>query len=694
MLNSILIRRRRSVHLMAGCNDLPASLVGTILHNLATYGYTLHPDVVYRLRTLAEADAEQFHAEVISAVRELVGANQTYQPMYPNFPKQVMEASEAELYINAIMHYLGDWLGIRILPDYKIEERPPLFEETEPVVLGLMEEEDIHKMFSNLMASRTSISQTDQADLRWYVGEYAGNLQLPSEIHNKEVLAFLTGLVGLEPLASCFKTATDLLRVAVSLSDGDVSLATRTKFRSFRRAERRFFLRRLNELKNPVSDMARHRGAWIRLGERLHPGEFRKRYPSAFQAFQRMRDGKTIETDRSRVEESLALGDVPAALLELRRSPGDLARRLDHLLRLDREHHAQVLEQFVAGLDKISTPVLLQVASHFEYRPDPDRLRAVFPKGQVAKLKALPSNGVPLPAEVCHQVVQHCQDALISRFSELPKLGKVYLDTALSGYTVPFSQRSASRALRTVSRGSRVHFGDKNTLRFFIWWRDLEEPGDYYKTRVDVDLSVVFYDADWKYLSHVSYTQLKGAGVYHSGDITSAPEGACEFIDMNLAKVRDRGVRYALPSVLSYSRQKFTDMPECYFGWMSRARPNSGEIFEPRTVEQRVDLSTDLRICIPAVFDLQARDLLWADIALRSDKCFANNIESNEQSLALMGKALTEMRKPNLWFLFMCHVMARAEKLVDSPEEADLVFSPTEGVTPYDIDQIMGEWLV
>ena len=45
--------------------------------------------------------------------------------MYPNFPSQVMEMEEAELYINAMMHYLGRWFGVRILPNY--EKPVPFF---------------------------------------------------------------------------------------------------------------------------------------------------------------------------------------------------------------------------------------------------------------------------------------------------------------------------------------------------------------------------------------------------------------------------------------------------------------------------------------------------------------------------------------------------------------------------------------
>ncbi|MFD2349516.1 hypothetical protein ACFSTC_09245 [Nonomuraea ferruginea] len=69
---------------------------------------------------------------------------------------------------------------------------------------------------------------------------------------------------------------TDVLRLACALSGGDVTLATPTRFRSFRRAERRALLRALDAVATPakLGDVPRHRERWKRLGERLHPHEY------------------------------------------------------------------------------------------------------------------------------------------------------------------------------------------------------------------------------------------------------------------------------------------------------------------------------------------------------------------------------------------------------------------------------------
>ncbi|MGK0358146.1 MAG: hypothetical protein ACI9U2_000429, partial [Bradymonadia bacterium] len=327
-------------------------------------------------------------------------------------------------------------------------------------------------------------------------------------------------------LTQYFKTATDILRLAVVMSEGDVSLAEVVKFRLVTRAERRLLLALLNRCRSPIEDMFRYPKRWIRLGERLHPGEYAKRFPHAFKAFKAVRAGDRPETFNSRVEAAFEAGKLDEALEILTARPGELARRMDHLLRTHPRPSA-VIAAFVGGTARMATPLLLQVMAHFRARHQGmPKLRAFFPKGESARMKPLPFTLPDLPDGAAQAVEQACKAALIERFSALPALGKVYVDPDLNDCLVPFSQRSASRALRTLVRGSRLPLPEGTTIRFFLWWKEGvvngRATGD-----VDIDLSAVMYDPDWGYLEHISYTNLKSAKYqsFHSGDITEAPDG-------------------------------------------------------------------------------------------------------------------------------------------------------------------------
>lgn len=698
--NSILLRRRRKIIVPHGAGSLPMEMVATINKNLEGLGYTFSASVLEALAKLDEQQAAEFYKETVAVLQELKGLKR-YRPMYPNFPRQVMEAGAAELYMNAIIHYgtvaLSDALGDKRrrlvwLPEFRKNKREPLNEQVKLTIIELGTEDDLRQMFARMISSKSSLSKTDREDLAWFAANY--ELQLPEVVPNKEVLAFVGGLQPQHPeLKKHIKTATDVLRLAVAMSGGDVSLAENTKFRNFSRGERKALLSLLENCGNVTEDMMRWRGPWLRLGEKLHPGEYAKRFRRTAQSFYVVRNELPFETFNSRIETAIRSRKLVEAIDLLRNRPGEFARRLDHLVRLDPGDDI-VVSHFAEVANRISTPVLLQVIAHFKNRLLPHDLRIFFPKGELAKVMAIKYNLPPISPQTCQQLVQISEGLLIERFSKLPALGKVYVDPELYAYLVPFSQRSANKSLRTLVRGSRIQLpADGETIRFFLWWSEGEVAGKP-TGRVDLDLSAVMLDSEWLYKEHVSYTNLRSTAYRscHSGDITSAPHGACEFIDIDMPSVVRYGGRFVVMAIKAYTGQHFVNLPECKAGWMIRKEPDSGEVFEPSTVEDRIDIASDSRICIPVILDLHERVAIWADLALKKHPYYVNNVEGNLPQMALLGKSITEVIKPDLFSLFTLHARARGT-LVNSETDADTVFSLTKGITPYDLERIVAEFL-
>lgn len=737
------------------------SQLGTFLSNILDLNYTFSEKAIEQMQLLSTEQLQEFYAEFLPTLKSLRGADKDFNPMYPNFPAQVMEAGEAELFVNAIVHYVLGWL-----PVYDKDQRPLLLarEHPKPIVLELGNEAGFRQICTKLLAAKSSLSENDKAVVQWffqnYKNEAATFLPTPEQLTFKENVALAatcllkyTSYNAVEIIGRYIKTATDVLRLAVGMSGGDVSLAKPSKFRQFSRPERRLLLALLDAQSNASEDVLRYPEQWKRLGERLHPGEMQNKYPKAYAAIQLAREPKTktFTTYRSRVETLLAtlhaanqpkdalrlpvnrssklaqqletavralpeekqadlLADVGSesgqsqklaansvnieGFLKLLASrPGEFARRLDYVLRLvPTEKQEIVLASFSSVADQVATPVLLQVLTHFKYRASSE-IRAVFPKGNVAKVQAL-ENELPIIADaICNQVVEICRTALITRFKALPPLGQVWINPELANYTVPFSQRSANKSLHTVSRGSRLPLGEGSTVRFFLWWKEGTVAGKY-TDRVDIDLSAVIYSADWQYQSHLSYTNLREAKYQaaHSGDIVSAPDGACEFIDLDIESMLKRGGRYVVMMVNSFTRQPFITIPECFAGWMMRSQPKSGEIFEPATVQNKVDIASDTIICLPAILDLLERKAIWADIGLKAAPRW-NSFESNKHSTGLMLKAIATMHKPDLYELFSLHAKARGT-LVSEPEQADFKFDVASGeVTPFDIDIVRAVYL-
>jgi hypothetical protein len=732
-LEIYLTKTRKVIVRGSGARPASPAAVASFDRNLLSLGFVCSPELTGALAGLSEEDLGDLYRQIVPVLQQMTGAHRTFRPMYPNFPRQVMEASDFELYRKAITHYWAaavrdvaqgqprlfggrlmdgasptptpiDTLNVPLqwLPEYAVEAREALPEqEVSLKVIDLGDEADFWTVFTRLAGSNGSLSESDKAVIQWFVENQRDGipLHLPPTIPQKENLTFLVGSLLKHEiptyLTPYLKTATDVLRVAVVLSGGDVSLATPGKFRRFKRPERRFLLDALEAIPAVTEDMLRRPEVWKRLGRELRPGDYASRYPKTLKAFDVVRNGGPFETFNGRVEAGLIHRDVPAVTELLKTRPGDFARRFDHLLRTAGDRADVALNGFKAVAHKVSTPVLLQVHAHFKNRDRATGHRAFFPKGSVAKVQVIDETLPPLP--VIHSaegepldkhIARFVRETLVRRFRSLPSLGKVYVDEGLRSQNVPFAQRSASKALRTISRGSRLALPACDTIRFFVWWT--EPKGE----RTDIDLAAVFFGGDWKRLGDVSYYNLKEWGSAHSGDITSAPDGAAEFIDLHLPTVREKGVRYVAMVIYSFTQQAFKDLPECFAGWMARRQVQSGEVFEARTVRDKIDIAGDTTVNVPLIIDLQEKQVVWADIALKS-RGPINNSRKNGESLVLMGKAVTGLVKPTLYDLFDMHAEARGTARCSEAAqgEADTVFSLHRGITPFDADRIMSEFM-
>ena len=703
-MNQILIRRKHKVLVEAGNNtETTESYVCTIMRNVESLGYTFSKELYDRLLSIPLEELFSFYKILVAELKENLGADVVYQPMYPNFPKSVMEAEEIALYLNAIVHYwtYGIWI-----PSETKEERLPLFDETKVTVLELGSMKDLEDIFNNLCQSSTSLSVTDQGDLIWMFQHL--DVTLPEEIPFKENAALLGKLYlensphpSAKKLQPFCKTATDVLRLITAMSDGDISLSQNTRYRSFKRFERRLLLELLESCNGLEEDMLRYKNNWIRAGERLHPGEYAC-YKRVSKAFDKLRNKGEIKTFQSRLEQAFSENDYDAALRLLKRRPGEFARKLDMLLRKC-ERYEKILNAFKEVAPNISVPVLLQIREHFIHRNEVQNIRVAFPKGSLARSHVIEAATSPIKEEICTEVARICEHALVSIFQVREPMGKVYLSPEFQNYTVPFSQRSASKALHTITRGSCLKLEETTKIiRPFIWWTN-EEIGDSYGSeRVDLDLSAAIFDENWKYLKHISYTNLRSAdfGSYHSGDIIDGGDvngdGACEFIDTDIDAVTKNGGRYLVYQVYAYTSTPFCNLPHAMFGWMERENGETGEIFEPKTVRQKLDLASNSCVSIPVIFDCVTREMIWCDMSLSIDGCSYQyggiNVESNLHGVTATCYAMVNIKKANLYDLIQLHIRARGEE-VFSKEEADLVFDLEDGITPYDTDVFMGQYL-
>jgi len=690
-INAIYLRRAQKVILPKGTAGLAdVSLIATAMKNIESLGYTFSKDVIVDLITSDSADVVHFVNEITATLKTLLGDNVRHRPMYPNFPQQVMNASEAELYVNAMLHYLGSAIGVSILPVYEKANRPELAHKQPLKIIEKGSEVDFQKLILNLATSKVSFNEVDRADLKTVLE--TSTIRFGGDIPNKENLAYLATLDI--SFTAQFKTATDVLRYAVALSGGDISLAEKTRFKKFKKAERREILGLLNGLDGViVEDMLRYKSEWKRLGEILHPGEYASRFPKAADAFDVLRNDKPFETFNAKTERLIKDGQVVEAASHLSARPGEFARRLDQLLRTATKPAAAViLDLFDRRAAEVSSSVLLQTRAHFLNR-DSDGLRVFFPKGNVAKFTAVTDERKHIEEVFTNDVVDITTRALSVIYGENESLGRVFIDPELKGYLIPFGNRSASAGVKTLARGTRMKLPESKVVRFFTHWKNIDNKDRYYGGgRVDIDLSAGLLDENFSTRGQVAYYNLRELGGVHSGDITDAPDGASEFIDINIDQAVKAGHRYVYMSILSYTGQSFKEIPELFAGFMGREDAGSGEIYEPKTVLNKIDITLDGRNCVPLIIDLVEREVIWTDMSMPSSRYRPNNIASNKSGLELLSEALVTRKAPTLFDLFTIHAESRGA-LVDTREDADVVFALDGDITPFDTELILSEFV-
>jgi hypothetical protein len=669
-----------------------------VIAELVRNGFSPTAGLVEALMRATLKRLTHIHRNVLPVICRLKGADVTHQPMYPNFPQQVMEASYTELFMNAVMHYVseGTWL-----PTYRTQLREFSLEGNFTEI-GVISQTDFRGIFRKILESKESISDYDKETLNWFMDNQRSQVLIPDPIPYKENMCTFAALLierdRFETLEQLPKTATDVLRIATVLSGGDASLCANVKFRSFPKKLRRALSAAIERVANP-DDILRHKNKWVRLFHGLHVGDFSEKL---FNLAKFVRGGQKQKTFNGMIQGFIDQGAYFTAADTLKQRPGEFARRLDHFMRTAPYGQGKAIaDMFMSVAGEVETRVLLQLMGRLNPTASRER-RVVFPKGKAQKAITLKGH-VPQWRDVDPASVRTRLSALLAdRFAKLEPLGNVYVDPDLHGCPLPTQQRSASEGLFQVARGTHMPIGEKDTLRFFIYWIGR-----------DIDLSATLHGEDFGVKGQLSYTNLRVSnivGACHSGDITQAPTGASEFIDIPIAKALSRGIRYIVMNVFVYSGPEFDEHKRVFAGWMTRESPQSNEVFDPKTVMQRVDLTSHSRNAIPVVFDLLERKAIWADLTTKGRSANfeapitlgnfpiginsqGNNVESNKSTIEEVLAAIVNLdSKVSLGELFALHGMARGT-IVDTVEEADAVFSMTKGITPYNVTEINAEYL-
>ncbi|MFM9705966.1 hypothetical protein [Streptomyces galilaeus] len=646
---------------------------------LTSVGFKLSAELLQRLSGLSEAAVVHTAGRTLRTVSEMVGDHVRHNAYFIDFPANVPDTEEfwmrcvtkaladdasRQNVLTQLAHGVLDLLSLPAYGRYQHTYEELLAAQDELIAaagdrvtvlhLGRDLDDELTDLYLALAGSTTPLGEDHLRDLKALAERCASGPQ-PESIPVRENRAVVNEARLAAGADLLLDTVTDVLRLACALSGGDVTLQEPTRFRALSRPARRALLAGLDAVvaANPakLADVHAHRERFKRLGERLHPHEY-PRWPHAADVFAVARGEKEARSFDSRVEKLLDEYDVLGAVRLLTSAPGKLFRALDLLLRIaaDQEVRDAVLAAAVQVAPEVSGRVVLSVREHFQNRERETAEPRIF-VNRLGRGWVTPDDRRPVPAADRDRLIAALDTELRRR---LPAPDRVLLGPDVLDVALPLSGRATAAGLGVLPRGS-VSAVDGERLRFFVYWKETED-------RTDYDLSALLLHSDYSTDSWLSYTSLRAVGGVHSGDVTEAPDGASEFIDLSLDRVRST---FIVPQVNIFSGESFEEAEESFFGFMLRDGEQKGRPFEPRTVRMKSELRGAGRVALPLVFrreDDGRWRAKWLHLYLKGISA-ANRVEENQVSVSKVVRALVE--REHLTVRYLIGLMSDGTTAVD-----------------------------
>ncbi len=579
--------------------------LATIFGNLTYYGYTLSERAARHLATCAQDALIVWWEALEPALKARTGEDRPMAEMvvYKNFPAEVLAMGEVDYWARQCLMYLG-------LPSdlfaQKPKPRPDLDEAFEVTVLHEGGAEDLRAVYTSLLGLPARWMARQWGEVRALSAALPGPTNL-SEVAFKENMAMLAAYVVDEELAVRVHTATDVLRVAVAMSEGDASLRTSSPLRSFKRRERRVLLGMMEVLKADAlrEDVARRPEQFKRLFHQLHPGDYAEHYPQVVAVYDELYNGMEIATFASRLEAAFEREDAKVALALLGQRPGEFMRRVH--MAIDR-FGLRAAEAFAEVVPKLQTIQLLKIERYLETTND-RTWRMFAPQGDWSRVQVVAQDASrQLDGDALGTVLGAIHRELRARLSEVtpaidldPRTRRVVLQTNDSDLT-------------SYGRGTRFPLPDEVTfVRTGSYWESGPTSGNIW-----YDNGWNFFDAAWTSMGACAWNQPKfrGDAAIFSGDPTNSTEykgRACQLIDLNLDALAEHGVRYAVWNLLCYSYRSFNSAEDVFATLQWGHDPQAGALLEPRRAQLAFPVQGDNLTKYIAYLDVQARELVYMD---------------------------------------------------------------------------------
>lgn len=247
-----------------------------------------------------------------------------------------------------------------------------------------------------------------------------------------------------------------------------------------------------------------------------------------------------------------------------------------------------------------------------------------------------------------------CFDKIAGHYKATEKLGKVYIDPRFYRVAMPVNTSASGKGIDVPATGTRLPISGTK-IRSFVHWEHA----------FDIDSSTIYEHADGtlRAINFCSYydRNYEGAARF-SGDITG-PAGT-EYFDLDLESLKSQGVKRVVFTFHGYGST--LDKGEIYCGYQNKTDFNT-EAWDPKNIELKIHVKGEKRAYVAFAIDLETMEVIVLNL-MRDEDNRVVNAKDFEAIKAFMDPVKLELNMGLIaeW---------RATELVETPEEADVVFA-------------------
>lgn len=638
-----------------------------------------------RLNIRITSGHELASIETFKFAAEELGQN-IPKPFYIGFPESVKGLSKDELLFDQLYSYLKTY-GLEDFSSatHSIFEeefaRAAFWEVTTAkdfiVVNESVAKVKLKEMVENLLLSSRPLNEVQYNLVKEYIGTYKYKVE---KCKCKETLIKLLLDTGDLHYMRLLHLSDVLVILQHILYNHYRSF--KLKKLNLRNRDRKFLSNMIDvalEGRFSIKDCYEKRADWCGL---LHHIHYKPKSEKAVDFVNKMRGGEN-QSAFSKFEKHMQ-GDVKDAVDCLLNEKGAAAviRKLNYLI--SRCKDSQDVDYIMSKIKTTNNLIILQnLLQYKQYKVKP----RTFKFTRFNKLKAHTETKKEFERRksiidekyidrICTLLKENLEENLKG------KLGKVYIDDGMEKIALPIQETASMGGFGVLPKGSKLDIPYGKKVRLFIYWERVN----------DIDLSIMGLTEKLKSMEFSWRTMASNQSdaLTFSGDITSGYYGGSEYFDIDIDGFQNLfpKIRYLIPCANVYSGTPFANC-KCKAGYMERDVMDSGEIFEPTTVQTSFAITVNSTFAYLFAIDLQTRELIWLNIGRDSNSIIA---AANGFDFLIDYFNMCDIINLNSFFAMM------ADEVVDNIEDADVVVSDKvedtfngdkQVIRSYDLDKLL-----